>query len=188
MRRLVIALACWTLAGCAPTTRVADASAPHVPLARFQRVDAQLYRGSQPDASGFRFLRDLGIRTVINLRLEADARETDERATVESLGMRYVNVPVPDGSFFTRSRTIPPDAIQTFFDVVDAPDTGPVFVHCRRGADRTGALIAFYRIARNGWDQVRAYNEARESGMRSWYTGLRKQIEAFDASLVARTR
>jgi protein tyrosine/serine phosphatase len=58
-----------------------------------------------------------------------------------------------------------------------------VFVHCRRGADRTGALVGFYRIARNGWSAERAYDEARAIGMRSWYTGLRRQIEEFGASV-----
>jgi protein tyrosine/serine phosphatase len=54
-----------------------------------------------------------------------------------------------------------------------------VFVHCHRGADRTGALVSFYRIVRHNWDSVRAYAEARQIGMRSWYTGLRRQIEEF---------
>lgn len=148
------------------------------PIARFQQVDQKLYRGAQPDVKGFRYLREMGVQTVVNLRSERDALRLGERRLVESLGMRYVSIPVKDGSFFTRSRTIPEDALLRFLEVVES-GPGPVFVHCRRGADRTGAMVAMYRIARHGWANQRAYNEARIFGIRSWYTGLRKQILAF---------
>lgn len=153
--------------------------AERVPIPRFHQVDPHLYRGAQPDAAGFRRLRDLGVRTVINLRSEVDAARSSERQLVESLGMRYVHLPVKDGNFFTRSRQIPDDTIREFFAILDAAGPEPVFVHCRRGADRTGALVAFYRIARHGWSGARAYAEARHIGMRSWYTGLKRQIEAY---------
>ncbi len=147
-------------------------------IARFQRVDEKLYRGAQPDAGGFQYLRDIGVGTVINLRSERDAIRHDEQRLVESLGMRYISLPVKDGNFFTRSRTVPEDTVLRFFAEVDAA-AGPVFVHCRRGADRTGTLVALYRVARNGWTNQRAYHEARALGMRSWYSGLRRQILAF---------
>jgi protein tyrosine/serine phosphatase len=97
---------------------------------------------------------------------------------VESLGMRYISLPIEDGNFFTRSRVVSGETIERFFGALDAA-RGPVFVHCHRGADRTGALVAFYRIARNGWNNQRAYEEARTIGLRSWYTGLKRQILAF---------
>ena len=74
-------------------------------------------------------------------------------------------------------------ALLPWADVL-ASAPGPVFIHCRRGTDRTGALVAFYRIARNGWDSVRALKEANERGMRLWYRGLRKQIETFDSAML----
>jgi protein tyrosine phosphatase (PTP) superfamily phosphohydrolase (DUF442 family) len=165
------------LCGAAPRSVLAE-DAAGAPIARFARVDDRLYRGAQPDAHGFGYLQRLGIRTVVNLRDE-DAGRTGEQQIVESLGMRYVHLPIKDGNFFTRSRRIPEDTIRAFFDLVDTQDGNPVFVHCRRGADRTGALVGFYRIARNGWSAARAYDEARAIGMRAWYTGLKRQIEEF---------
>jgi protein tyrosine phosphatase (PTP) superfamily phosphohydrolase (DUF442 family) len=156
--------------------RAADATPP---IERFVQVDNRLFRGAQPDLEGFKYLRDRGVRTIINLREAKDAERLNERAIVESLGMKYVNIPVKDGNFFTRSRRIPPEAIRSFFETIDASDSGPVFVHCHRGADRTGALVSFYRIERHNWDSVRAYAEARQIGMRSWYKGLQQQIEEF---------
>ena len=149
------------------------------PIERFVKVDDRLFRGAQPDLEGFKYLRDLGVRTIINLRLAKDAERLKEREIVESLGMKYVNIPVEDGNFFTRSRRIPPEAIQSFFQTIDASESGTVFVHCHRGADRTGALVSFYRIVRHNWDSARAYAEARQIGMRSWYKGLQQQIEEF---------
>jgi protein tyrosine phosphatase (PTP) superfamily phosphohydrolase (DUF442 family) len=159
----------------------------NVPIERFLRVDDRLYRGAQPGAEGFRRLRDLGVTTVINLRMEPDAVKTGEKRIVEELGMTYVSIPVEDGNFFTRSRTIPEAAIREFFKTVDevAREGGRVFVHCHRGADRTGAMMAFYRIARQGWDTARAEREAREVGMRSWYRGLQQQIRTFDPNALA---
>jgi protein tyrosine phosphatase (PTP) superfamily phosphohydrolase (DUF442 family) len=156
--------------------RAGDATPP---IERFVQVDNRLFRGAQPDLEGFKYLRDRGVRTIINLREAKDAERLNERAIVESLGMKYVNIPVKDGNFFTRSRRIPPEAIRSFFETIDASDSGPVFVHCHRGADRTGALVSFYRIERHNWDSVRAYAEARQIGMRSWYKGLQQQIEEF---------
>ena len=70
-RRFVL---CFTLclttgATLKPTLASGDAEAgADAPIDRFRRVDARLYRGAQPDAEGFRYLRQLGVRTVINLR------------------------------------------------------------------------------------------------------------------------
>ena len=183
MRSLVVLVLLFTSV---PGLTVSAAPDPAltIPIERFQRVDDRLYRGAQPTAEGFRRLRDLGVRMVVNLRMDADAKRTNERQIVESLGMRYVHLPVEDGNFFTRSRRIPETVIHEFFSVLDNAGNAPVFVHCHRGADRTGALVAFYRIARHGWDNQRALKEAREIGMRSWYRGLQNQIVRFTTAIL----
>ena len=157
----------------------AEEQSVKVPIERFNKVDDHLYRGAQPTEAGFKKLKELGVKTIVNLRMEADAIKTGEEKIVESLGMKYVSIPVEDGNFFTRDRTIPDEAIRTFFKIVSAIEDGPVFVHCHRGADRTGALVAFYRIGRQGWQADKAAKEARDLGMRSWYKGLQKQILEF---------
>jgi protein tyrosine/serine phosphatase len=179
--RRALVLTALLIAQAAPSPSWAADDLSGVPIERFQQVDERLYRGAQPTEAGFRRLKELGVRTVVNLRMEPDAKRTNEKQIVESLGMRYIGLPVEDGNFFTRSRRIPDDAIRGFFSIVTAAENGPVFVHCHRGADRTGAVMAFYRIARQGWDSQRALKEAREIGLRSWYRGLQDQIAQFSS-------
>jgi uncharacterized protein (TIGR01244 family) len=137
-------------------------------IKRFIKIDEGLYRGEQPKESEFEWLKAQGIRTVVNFR-----REDDERVFVEKLGLRYVHIPL------SASKRIPDEAIHQFLALMKEADQKPIFIHCRRGADRTGVMVGFYRIAEQGWDGERAYREAREIGMRPWYGNLKKQLLEF---------
>jgi protein tyrosine/serine phosphatase len=142
-------------------------------ITRFQQVDAGLYRGGQPDAEGFAALKRLGIRTVVNLRHTAD-----EQRLVESAGLRYVALPTHLRPFGV-SGGLSGETVRSFFRLVDDAASGPIFLHCRRGADRTGTLVAMYRIARQGWTPEAAYKEARAIGMRWWHYPVRRQLDDF---------
>jgi protein tyrosine/serine phosphatase len=54
--------------------------------------------------------------------------------------------------------------------------SGAVFVHCKRGADRTGNVIAVYRIFHDGWDSKRALSEARSYGMSVFQRGMQHYV------------
>ncbi|MGE3840316.1 MAG: tyrosine-protein phosphatase [Vicinamibacterales bacterium] len=146
-------------------------------LARFRQVDAALYRGAQPTAEQFEALAKLGIRTVVNLR-----RDGDEQRLVESLGMQYVDLSASLHPFGFGGG-LEARIVDRFFQIIDDPASGPVFVHCRRGADRTGTLVAMYRIARQGWTVADAYDEARALGMRWWHYSVKKELRKFSARL-----
>ena len=59
------------------------------------------------------------------------------------------------------------------------PSAGPVFIHCRRGADRTGTLVACYRIAHDGWGNRKALQEARFLGMHWFEFPMKNYILSF---------
>ena len=124
----------------------------------FYRVDEHVYRGAQPTTEGFKYLTTLGVKTVLDLR-EDDARSSLEAQVVTSLGMQYVNVPM--------SGLTPPTEAETakILALLEDGKAGTVFVHCWRGADRTGAVIAAYRIDHDHWDNSRALKEALSCGM-----------------------
>jgi protein tyrosine phosphatase (PTP) superfamily phosphohydrolase (DUF442 family) len=147
------------------------------PIKRFIQVDDQLYRGAQPDADGFRHLQAMGIRTVVSFR-----NDDSERELVESLGMRFVQIPVTFRPFGWGA-DFKAEHVDQFFQVIDDPTAGPIFFHCKRGADRTGSIAAIYRIARQGWDADAAYDEARDRGMRWWYFPVEGKIKEFATQL-----
>jgi len=140
-------------------------------IPRFLVVADGLYRGGQPTENGFEFLKQRGIRTVINLRMEYNEAEI-----VQKYGMNYVSIPIDQVRPWSQ---IPEAAIAKYFEVLNNPANYPIFFHCLRGADRTGAIAAFYRMAIQGWDAQKAYFEARNIGMRWWYLGLEAQLYDF---------
>jgi len=130
-------------------------------IANFHQVDAHVYRGAQPTAEGFHSLAKLGVKTIVDLR-EAGSRSQAEKKLVEAQGMRYVSVPM-DGW-----RSPQPGQVDRVLAVMNDSAAWPVFVHCRRGQDRTGTVVACYRIAHDRWPNQKALDEARSHGM-GWY-------------------
>ena len=127
-------------------------------IKNFDKVDANVYRGGQPTDDGFRYLAKIGVKTIIDLR-EADGRSKAEERVVAGAGMKYVNVPMT-------GLTPPTEAeITKILALLEDNANGPVFVHCRRGADRTGAVIAAYHIDHHKWDNGRALSDAKAHSM-----------------------
>jgi protein tyrosine/serine phosphatase len=141
-------------------------------LPNFSKVSDRLYRGAQPTEEGFRKLKELGITTVINLRAE-DELGLGEKETVERLGLRYHNVGLPGLSRPTDEQ------VARVLAIIDASEDGPVFIHCRRGSDRTGTIVAVYRISHEGWTGEKALAEAKRYGL-SWAEfGMRRYISDY---------
>jgi protein tyrosine/serine phosphatase len=123
----------------APAARSQTAQNPQG-VKNFARVTDTLYRGAQPSPDGFKELNHMGVEIIVNFRNEAKETST-EKAEVESLGMKYIGIP-------WSGRDNPSDAqIAQFLDLVRANPQTKIFVHCQRGADRTGTMVAAYRIA-----------------------------------------
>jgi len=140
-------------------------------IENFYQVDQNVYRGAQPTADGFKYLAKIGVKTVIDLR-EADQRSQAEERTVTAAGMKYVNVPMTGLAPPTEAE------ISRALGILEG-GSGPVFVHCKRGADRTGVVIATYRIDHDGWDSERALREAKARGMSFLQLPRMSYIRAF---------
>lgn len=155
---LAVALA---LAGAAASdARQGEISA--TPVENFGKVNDNYYRGAQPDATGFAQLKRLGIKTVIDLRLDSRAEEPDQ---VRALGMQYFNIPLK------ASRAATPDQTAYFLKLVNDPANSPVYVHCKGGRHRTGALTGVYRIAHDGWTADQAYDEMKKYDFNNGFFG-----------------
>ncbi len=146
-------------------------------IANFARVDDRLWRGAQPDAAGLARLKALAAGTVINLRMGDDV-EPGEEATARRLGLVYMNVPLHGFS-------APSDAEVARVLALIETSAAPVFLHCEHGADRTGMIVACYRIRRDGWTAERALAEARLYGLSSWEWGMIRYVRSFPAGTAA---
>ncbi|HXG93281.1 MAG TPA: tyrosine-protein phosphatase [Blastocatellia bacterium] len=126
---------------------------PNIRIKNFGQMDDRFFRGGQPKESDYKALADLGIKTIIDLR---DDPTRYEKRIAESLGMRYVNIPMSDSRY-------PSDAqIDEFLKLVADPATGKFFVHCAGGRHRTGVMGAVYRYNFYGWDYDRVYKEMKD--------------------------
>jgi len=103
-------------------------------------VDDHVWRGANPSREGMRSLAEAGVTTVVDLR--PDGEQDDD--LVRSLGMRPVDIYVPDG------QTPSDDDIDRFLRVVRESD-GTVFLHCSSGVGRSGVMAAAY-LARTAGD------------------------------------
>lgn len=107
-------------------------------LSNFAQVSPVLYRGAQPTPEGFDRLKQMGIKTIVDLRGKS------HRDEVEAVGLKYVHIP-------SSAAHIEEEKVVQFLRIVREPANQPVFVHCERGADRTGCYMAAYRIVEQGW-------------------------------------
>ena len=142
-----------------------DSTAP-ADLPRFQQVNEKLYRGGQPRQNGISKLRELGINTVINLRGASD-RTRAEEADVRAAGMNYFNVALPNWGRPQHAR------VARILEFISAPENGRVFIHCKDGVDRTGTIVAIYRMTQDGWSSTQALAEAESLGMRRTQVWMR---------------
>lgn len=74
------------------------------------------------------------------------------------LGFNYISIPLGYCVYPSKKQ------VEQFFSIVDDPSMRPIFVHCKYGSDRTGLMVAYYRMAREGWNAERAYEEMKNSG------------------------
>ena len=127
--------------------------AAYVKIKNFGQMDDRFYRGAQPKETDYKDLAGLGIKTVIDL---TENPKPYEKATVESLGMRYINIPMVDKKYPTA------EATEAFLKTVHDPNTGKFFVHCAGGRHRTGAMGAVYRYEFYGWNFDQVYKEMKD--------------------------
>jgi len=128
-----------------------------VGIRNLRQVTPWLYRGGQPDSDGLKTLNELGVRTVVSLRWSKNVVEAERKAVI-SHGMSFESIPLHYWAFPSEGK------IRHFLSIVDDEQRRPVFVHCLHGSDRTGLLLAMYRMARDGWDADRAYQEMKNCG------------------------
>lgn len=124
-------------------------------IKNFGQMDGRFYRGGQPRRHQYSQLVSAGITTVINLR---DDPQSKEQAAVESLGVRYIHIPMSDRDYPSLK------VVASFLHAIDKPEQQRFFVHCAGGRHRTGVIGAVYRHVFNRWEYERAHSEMKKYG------------------------
>jgi protein tyrosine/serine phosphatase len=142
------------------------------------KITDVLYRGAQPDEHGLSELKKMGITTIIDLRGEDREKVEWERQRAESLGMRFVHIPVSGWSAPTDQQ------VSEFLAVFRGDPQQKIFVHCLFGSDRTGVFVATYRMAFEQWPADLAMKEMYFFGFKgTWHPSMKSFVREFPARL-----
>lgn len=147
-------------------------------LPNLYKVNAELYRGGQPTEAGVAELKRLGIKTIIDLR-DNDGRARNEEVWAKAAGLRFVNIPLSN-LFGPADKTV-----ATVVEQINRAENQPVFLHCKRGSDRTGTIVAVYRMTHDGWTGDEAYAEAKKFGFGWWQLFMKDYINDYYRGLKA---
>ena len=142
------------------------------------KINGTLYRGAQPQMPALARLKELGVTTVVDLRGEGSEERKREKKEAESLGLRFVSIPISGWSPPTNEQ------VAQFLALFRGPAPEKVFVHCRFGDDRTGVMVATYRMAIEKWPSQQALKEMYFFGFNGfWHPAMIQFVKDFPARL-----
>ena len=142
-------------------------------LFNFSQVNSSLYRGAQPTESGVKELAKMGVKTIIDLRGEDKLSEKEE-IWAKNADVKFISVNL---SNWLKPKT---EDIERIVKEINAPENQPVFVHCQRGADRTGTVVAIYRILHDNWTAKQAIGEAKKFDFGWWQFWMKDYINDYE--------
>jgi protein tyrosine/serine phosphatase len=116
------------------------------------KINEDVYRSAQPTKEGFKEIKKLGVKTVINLSFFHS-----DRSLVKGAELNVINI-------YMIPFTPQEEDIVTFLKVISDKKSAPFLIHCQHGADRTGLISAVYRIVFEGWTKDEAINEMTNGG------------------------
>lgn len=139
MRLVVLVLA--LIVGCGRAPALLH---PSDPVTDFYKVSEGIYRGGRPTSDGISQLAKLGVKTIVNLEND-DTAIANEQRWAKAAAVDVISIPMSGGF-------APSDAtVDRVLALLADPARRPVYVHCHKGMDRTGMVIALHRVAYDGW-------------------------------------
>ena len=144
-------------------------------LENWYKVDGLVYRSEQPDDKGMADIERFGIRRVLNLR---EFHSDDDEA--EATNLKTFRIPM------NAAKIKNTDVIAALKIIKSSSQ--PILVHCWHGSDRTGTIVAMYRIVEQGWSKESALDELVNGGYgyHSIYANIKKYINTADIEDIRR--
>ena len=115
-------------------------------------------RSGQPTIDEFKWLKNQGYKSVVNLRLNGEYKEiaNDEKLPgFKKFNFNYLWLQINDGATPTNTQA------KTFLSFVQNKNNQPILIHCRGGYGRTGTMVALYRYEVQSWPIEEAIKESR---------------------------
>lgn len=151
---LTSAIALSPLTGIAAEKNTSASTArPRISIDNFGQVNANYFRGAQPDGRDYNDLATLGVKMVIDLQRDFDPAE---QKLVEAAGMKFERIGMSTRVAPTKEQ------LASFLKLVNDPANQPVYVHCAGGRHRTGVMTAAYRMAHDKWTAEQAFKEMKQ--------------------------
>lgn len=140
-------------------------------LARnFAKVNDCLYRGGLPSVSDLHELKKMGLKTVVDFNVRG---HPEEKLTCRKIGLRYIHKPWTAWWHHSLIWNYYGNIAEEFLIDVNDPSLHPLYIHCLHGRDRTGMLIAVYRMVCEGWTFREALKEMKRFGFQPlWHLDL----------------
>lgn len=127
---------------------------PDSKIGNFYKITDGIYRGDRPTAEDLKELQTRGIKTLLDL----ETFHTDRYVIAESkTNFKFLHVRM-------NAWDIDDEDIVTALDILTDKNNYPIYVHCKHGSDRTGVVIAMYRIVVQGWSKEDAIAEMKGGG------------------------
>lgn len=127
------------------------------PIVNFHTVEPGVYRGARPLDAGLLYLADSGVRTVLDVE-DDDFAVAEEQAVAEKLGLQFYSTPM--SGFWTPHQK----QVNQSLAILANQSLRPIYIHCLHGQDRTGLLVALYRVFYESWTPAKAWTEAETLG------------------------
>jgi len=156
----------------------ADSVSARDEVSKFERkfvevVAGKIYRGLQPgDTEDYAYLRKMGIKTSLNLRKYLWWQERSRHKRTEAEGFLYRHAGMP-----TLWMEPKDPEVEAALGALNDQSLQPIYVHCRLGKDRTGMVVALYRVLQQQWSGCRAWKEWKSFGYLAWNDGLKDYFE-----------
>jgi protein tyrosine/serine phosphatase len=162
-------------------------SAPVAAPENFVKVRDGIYRGGHPDPGGIKYLKSIGIKTVVDLEIDDLVEATPKDILQEEFdavkaGLKMERYPTSAYSVAVSDEF---DArIDKILATLKDDTKKPIYVHCKHGQDRTGLVIGLERVLIEGWTPQTAHDEMVRIGFHTEFLGLEEYFERKTGSVL----
>jgi|GEM_PF-844413 len=140
------------------------------------KVNEQLFRSDQPNVAGMKALEQMGIKTIIDLR-----HYRNDKREARNTRLALLHYPI-------NTRNISYEDLLKVLILIEKSEK-PVLVHCWHGSDRTGSIVAAYRIVHDGWTKEQAIQEFTDNNYgyhEKWFPNILVRLKTLDVERLKR--